>query len=177
VILYPKKSSAFLLLLVCSVFVAVGLWVGSKEGWPAYLCAAFFAVGILAAIIQMLPGSSSLRVDEKGLTIVNLFRASEITWEAVDHFCVVTMAQTGVKVHEMVGINFAPSYDAARLGRQFAKAITGCEGALPDTYGKKADELAAFLNARLREFKNQVGQARQRAVIAGPSSPEIQTSN
>ena len=156
-IFYPKKSSAVLLLLVCSAFVAIGLCVAAKEGWPAYVCASFFGVGIPIAIVQLLPGSSLLQVGAKGLTIVNLFRASEIPWEAIDHFNVVTMMQTGVQIHEMVGINFAPSYDAARLGRRVLRAIAGCEGALPDTYGKRADELAAWLNARLREFKTRSG--------------------
>jgi hypothetical protein len=47
-------------------------------------------------------------------------------------------------------INFAPTYDRAKLGRAVAKVLGKCEGALPGTYGKSAKELAAILNARLQ---------------------------
>ena len=71
-------------------------------------------------------------------------------WSVFDEFFVITLRQTGLKVHEMVGFNFAPTYDRAKLGRTVAKALSQCEGALPDTYGKKAEELAAILNAQLQ---------------------------
>ncbi len=43
--------------------------------------------------------------------------------------------------------NFSPDYPRAKAGRNLSKAIVGYEGALPDTYGLAAGELANQLNA------------------------------
>ena len=148
--LYPRKSRALWLLLACSAFVTIGIWVGLSGEWPGYLGAAFFGLGIPAAVIQLLPGSTFLLINSEGITFANMFRKTSLPWSILDEFFVVTLRQTGVKIHEMVGFNFVPTYDRARLGRAFLKVLGKCEGALPDTYGKKAEELAALLNARLQ---------------------------
>jgi hypothetical protein len=148
--LYPKKSTAVWLLLLCSAFVVAGLFVGKREGWIAYAGAGFFALGIPVAIVQLLPGSSYLRIDAKGITFRNMFRDTSVLWSDVEEFFVVTMTQKGIPVRKMVGLNYVPSYDRMRLGRRLAAAIANCEGALPDTYGKRAEELATLLNSCLQ---------------------------
>lgn len=63
----------------------------------------------------------------------------------------VTQKYEGVRTREIVGFNYVPDYDRARTARTVAKMIGKSEGALPDTYGKTAEELARLLNARLQE--------------------------
>jgi hypothetical protein len=158
-ILYPKKSSAVWLLLGCSAFVVVGIWLGNREGWIGYAGAAFFALGIPVALIQLLPGSSYLQIDETGLTFSNLFRKTSVPWSDVDEFFVVTLKQSGLAVHKMVGFNYVPSYGRQLIGRRIAAAIGKCEGALPDTYGKSAEELALLLNSYLQIAKARSGES------------------
>jgi hypothetical protein len=158
--LYPKRSSAILLLLTCSAFVAIGIWMGTTGKAFGYLCAAFFGLGVPIAVIQLIPGSTFLHIDSNGITFSNLFRKTSMSWSVFQEFYVVTMKQNGLTVRKMVGFNFAPSYDRARAGRAVAKLVADCEGALPDTYGKKAEELAELLNARLGEARSQPGTAR-----------------
>ncbi len=148
--LYPKKSSALWLLLVCLLFVIAGIWMGNSNGWIGYACAVFFGLGIPIALIQLLPGSSYLRLDETGLVIRHLFRDHRVLWQDVDQFFVVGLKQTGITVYKVVGFNFVPSYDRQRIARHFAIAIGKCEGALPETYGMSAEELADKLNSYLR---------------------------
>jgi hypothetical protein len=150
--LYPKKSSAVCLLLICSVFVAGGIWAARSGNWIGYLVASFFGLCLPVALIQLLPGSSYLAIDDTGITVCNLFRKTSIPWSVIGEFHAVTLTHHGLRVHKMVAFNFMPSYDGARLGRRLARLIGGCEGALPDTYGKSAEELAEFLNSCLREF-------------------------
>jgi hypothetical protein len=150
VTLYPKKSSAIWLLLCCLTFVVIGVWMGIKESWIGYACAAFFALGIPIAIIQFLPGSAYLKLDETGLTFCSLYRKTTVPWSVVDDFFVVTLKQSGITVRKMVGFNFVPSYDRQRVGRRIASVIGACEGALPDTYGKKAEELVELLQSYLQ---------------------------
>jgi len=118
-----------------------------------YLIAAFFALGIPAALIQMVPGSGFLRIDASGVTFSNVFRRTFLRWSDIETFYVVTLRSHGIKAHEMVGFEYAPACDRSRTARKLAKFISDCEGALPDTYGKKASDLAELLNARLAEAK------------------------
>ena len=151
--LYPKRSSAVGLFFCCSAFVAVGLWLGFGGEWLGFVCAGFFGLGIPVAVVQLIPGSTFLEIDDVGITYASLFRKTSIPWSAIDDFCVVTMKRTGVKVYEMVGFNFVPAYDRSTTGRSVSKVIAGCEGGLPDTYGMKAAELAAMLTSRLDEVR------------------------
>lgn len=164
VTLRPKRSSAVWLLLGCSLFVAGGVWMGRSEGWIGYLCAAFFALGIPVALVQLLPGSTFLRVSEDGFTFCSLFRSTTYGWHVIDEFTVVEMKQGGLTVHKMVGFNFVASYDRPRIGRRLSRSIAGCEASLPNTYGMKAEELAVFLDTCLQEFGTRQGEP--------PHSPE-----
>jgi hypothetical protein len=159
-IFHPKRSSAIWLLMGCSAFVGIGIWMGVSGEWTGFLFAGLSALGIPVAVIQMMPGSTFLRLDPTGITYSTLFRRASLSWLDVEEFFVVTMTQTGINVREMVGFNFVPTYDRARTARAVAKVIGKCEGALPDTYGRKAEELARILNARLsaaRAHKNGLG--------------------
>lgn len=180
--LHPSKWSAIWLLLGCSGFVALSVWMADRGEWMGTLGAVFFGLGIPVAILQLLPGSTLLRLDASGFTTVSLYRKSFVPWSAVDHFCVLTMRQTGLKVREMVGFDFrvesdgsagratsqegmgtrpgshrqfVPTTDRSKFGRSLARAIAGCEGALPHTYGLCAEELAALLTKWLEESRSR----------------------
>jgi len=157
-VFHPRKSSAVWLLLVCGIFVAVWMWMAQEEGWIGYLCAGFFALGIPIAIVQLIPGSTYLRITEDGFSFANMFRVTTIPWTVIDRFFVVALKQTGMTVRKMVAFDFVPSYDRARLGRRVSSVIAKCEGALPDTYGEKAEDLAEILNRCLSQFKERHGE-------------------
>ncbi len=156
--MYPKKSSAIWLLIGGIAFTAIGIWMGSSKGWIGYLIASFFSLCIPIAVIQLIPGSTFLKLDSNGFTICNLFRKTFVPWSAVQEFFVITMRQTGVNVHEMVGFNFIPSYDKAKIARNIAYAIGEAEGGLPDTYGRKAGELAEIMNSWLIRDRETGGE-------------------
>ena len=40
-----------------------------------------------------------------------------------------------------------------------SRALTGCEAALPDAYGKKPEELAALMNECLEKYRAESGGA------------------
>jgi hypothetical protein len=157
-ILRPSKSSAIWLLIGCALFVVGGIWMAQEKGWIGYLSAGLFALGIPIGIIQLLPGSTYLCINEDRLSFANLFRVTHIPWNVIDHFFVVSMNQTGMTVHKIVGFNFVPSYDRASVGRQISSAIAQCEGALPSTYGSKSEELTDMLNRHLSEFTQKTGE-------------------
>ncbi|MCI0352484.1 MAG: hypothetical protein L0Z53_23955 [Acidobacteriales bacterium] len=151
--LRPSLRKNLGLLVLCSLFVAGGIWMGKSGEWPGYLIAGFFGLGIPVAILNSLPGASYLIIERDGLTMCNLFRKNRTLWEDVDEFFVVKMKQNGLTTHTMVGFNYSPSYDRTRTARKVAKFLSQCEGALPDTYGQKPQEFADYLNYRLAQSR------------------------
>jgi len=153
--LYPKRSSTIWLMLGSASFVAAGIWIARSGKSMGYVGAAFFGLTFLVAVIQLIPGSAFLLIDSSGITFSSLFRKTSLSWSVFQELFVVRMSQNGLKVVDMIGFNFVPTYDRSRAGRAIATTLTGCEGALPDTYGMKAEELARLLNDRLREARAQ----------------------
>ena len=151
--LYPKRSQAIGLFFLCGIFVATGIWMGITGDWVGYLITGFFGLGVVVFIIQLIPGSAYLRLDPEGFTFCSLYRRKTLPWSVIDRFYVVAMRQTGLKVHEMVGFNFVSSYDGSQLGRQISSAVAECEGGLPNTYGKSAEELTCLMNEGMRRWR------------------------
>lgn len=140
---YPKKTKMLLMFLVCAVFVAGGILMirdGQKMGW---LCAGFFGLGIPIFLIQLYPRSSFLTVSEEGIEFCSLFRRHKLRWSDISEFGTYTIRHHGLPVSKMVGFNYSAGSSKARL---VSKALAGFEGALPDTYGFRAEELAQILS-------------------------------
>ena len=127
---------------------------GERMGW---FCGGFFALGIPIFLLQLHPRCSFLTVSDEGLEISSLFRRSTTRWKDIAEFGVYTLRQHGLPVSKQVGINYVPGYEQLSKARAVAKALTGFEGALPDTYGYRAEELAQLLariHAQNLEKKN-----------------------
>jgi hypothetical protein len=155
-VLRPGRVKSLLMLGVSLTFVAVGLlgllWpradgaAEEEERWAMWACVVFFGLGVIVCVLQFLPRSSFLRLGPEGFTIRALYRERTYRWEDVDTFGV-----TQVSFNKMVGFNFAPHFDRAARLRRVNKAIAFFEGALPDTYGMKAEDLADLMN----EYKHR----------------------
>jgi hypothetical protein len=140
-ILRPKRLKTFGWLALSAGFTAGGAWMilsGEPIGWfPALffgLCAVVFGV-------ILLPNSAYLRVSQDGFTVCSLFRAQSYRWSDVGPF---TVGRIGP--NRMVVFNFSDQYRAAPRARKLASALTGYEGALPDSYGMSLEDLASLLN-------------------------------
>ena len=155
--LYPKRSQTIGLFSLCSIFVAIGIWMGVTGEWIGYPIAGFFGLGVVVFILQLIPGSAYLYLDPEGFTYCSLYRSKTVPWSIIDGFHVVAMKQTGLKVHEMVGFNFVSSYDSSQLDRQISSTVAECEGGLPNTYGKSAEELTCLINEHLQRWRESNG--------------------
>ena len=150
VILRHGRVRALFIVFICVVAVA-GLWsirdeAGRATIWVAIIL--FSGFGIFAGILRLLPGASYLRLDQTGLTYCAAFFPVRVAWDDVAEFGVV--AKDAGHAYATVGFNFVPSYTENVAGRELAKSVNGWEGALPGTYGRRAEELADLMNERLR---------------------------
>jgi hypothetical protein len=155
VILYPKRTSAVWLFLCSAAFVAGGILLLDTRPLIGFVSIAFFGLGLPLAVAQVLPGSTYLEIDHSGFTFCSLYRRTTVPWSVINEFRVVTLRHMGMKTHQMVGFNFVDSYDKHPVGRRISRMMGGCESALPDTYGKKAEVLASLMNNCLERSREQ----------------------
>lgn len=152
---YPKRTQAILLLLVSSAFVAAGIFIVVEGDWKGLICAGFFGLCALVGAVQLLPGSAFLKLTSEGLEYASLFRNHRIPWTAITEIGVCHIRASGLVVRKMVGFNFDPAFTVG--ARALSQSLSGFEGALPDTYGMKAEDLAKLLIAVQRQTQPAAG--------------------
>ena len=155
-VLHPRKLKWVLVLLGSAAFVAIGVALGRdpdvQPRFMVYLTIGFFGLCGLAALLQLIPGSSYLRLAPEGLTIRTMWRDTFYRWSDIERFGVggfATRHGPFRQRHRMIGIDFVPGYQHGGIARQLMRVssgIAGFQGALPDNYGRDYEELAAYLN-------------------------------
>ena len=130
-------------LATCVLFVVTSgalLWAGEAPFW-SILGLGFFGAGSIVAAVQLLPRAGELRLDQDGFTIRSLFRTQALCWRDVTApFRVVK-----IRSQKMVGFDLAGA-DGTRYLAELSKSVAGVHAGLPDTYGLRAEDLAALMN-------------------------------
>ena len=111
---------------------------GETAGWLPFI---FFGLGILVSIVMMLPGASYIRLYAEGCEVCSLFKKRRVRWGDIGPLSVSTISK-----NKMVVFDYSPNYTDHVSSRQLAKNMTGFEGALHDTFGMSAEELAGVMN-------------------------------
>lgn len=144
----PLKMLA--LLLVSLAFVCIGLLMLHDQPIMGASSIAFFGLGVLVAVVSLLPGSSYLELNRDGFVVSTLYRKSFISWAQVKEFQTYRMQHS-----ERVGWTYAPMAGVASVGRRLSTTLAGVEGGLPDNYGMKAEELAGLMNAQIQAHRDR----------------------
>lgn len=155
--LRPRKGKWGLVLLGSGAFVAGGIWmVRHPDSWSTAFCGyagiLFFGLGVVVAIIQLIPNSSFLWLGPDGMTVCTMWRSHFYRWSDIERFGVAEFTVNSRR-RRLVGMDFSASYphrNKAKAMKEISRNLSGFEGALPDNYGWDYAELAAHLN-RLRE--------------------------
>ena len=143
---YPSKYRRLRLLIVSFVFALIGFLMIRDEVFMGWFVLISFGIGCLISIVLLLPNSSYLRISNKGFEVCSLFRGKFFGWDEVDRFNVQYIG-----LNKLVVFNYSSNHAEFKAAKKVAKILAVFEGALPDTYGKKAEELAMLLN----EWKNK----------------------
>ena len=139
--LQPSRTRKLLLLMGAIAFVAAGVYLLPASQPEAYWAIGFFGLCVVVIAVNLLPGSSYLLLEQSGFTVCNLFRKTFYSWSDVAEFLPVAMG-----TRTMVGLRFNERYKDHAVGRKLARYLAGADGALPDTYGEKAEDLVSLLN-------------------------------
>jgi hypothetical protein len=139
--LRPNRLRYLLFMTSSAGFVAGGALMvreGDPMGWAGIL---FFGAGVIVFCVLLLPGSAYLKLDPAGFTVCSLFRAHSTRWYEVNSF---EVGRIGGR--KLVVFNFSNLHRGQGFARKLSSAIGGYEGALPETYGLSAEDLAAMMN-------------------------------
>lgn len=152
-VLYPSRSKSVAFLVVSVLFVLGGIWLRDDGPVVAWLTIAFFGLGAAVFSANLLPGSSYLKLTSEGFEQRVLFRTHNEDWINIQHF---EAYRNPTSSSRLVGFVYDPNYaSTARgaAGRKISRSMVGLDGALPDTYGMSADELAELMNDWLESSK------------------------
>lgn len=140
-----SKLRPFVLAIGSSAIVAIGLSMvreGHSSGWYTV---AFFGLGVLVAVLQLIPGANRMTIDPSGVVARVMFRSITLRWSEVDSFYVAKI-RSKYSASSLIGINYSKSYRGLMSGRRFAKGLTGIEAALPSAFAMSPERLCELLN-------------------------------
>lgn len=141
--LRTTRKSMLVLLAGCAAFVAAGFVAVPTDPFMAYSGIVFFGLGVVIALLHLLPNSSYLELEERGFTTCTMFRKHFVPWQDIAEFFPISLDH---RAKPMVAWRYAPGYTRHATARKLVTALAGAEAALPDTYGRSAAELAELLN-------------------------------
>ena len=131
------------ILSLCALFVWGGFLLLSDgdNKLAAWICFLLFGVvGVPVSLFQLIrPGR--LTLDEKGFEQVMMGRSLKCNWHDVSDFGVMRVSRNKF-------VSFSQAKDEGKVMANLSKTITGNHsGALGDTFGMKAKDLAELMNA------------------------------
>ncbi|TMC96471.1 MAG: hypothetical protein E6J05_14190 [Chloroflexi bacterium] len=153
-LLRPSKRKWILLLVVFIAFVATGVWminvggpvprapIGDARFW-GWVSVIFFGLGIPLSFIQLFSSSMYLSLTPERFTMGTLWGTRTIRWSDVTSFTAEQVAYRS----KMVKFDYVPANSEHSSMRAVARSLSGHDAGLPDTYGMKAEDLAALMNA------------------------------
>ena len=139
--LRPSPWKHLGLLAICAGFVAIALFIEPARSFISWFTAIFFGLGVLIALVTLIPGSSYLRLEADRMSVRTLYRTWHVRWADVTEFFVASVGG-----RNMVCWNYTRESPQQVRGRAVSRAIAGVEAGLPDRYGRSAAELAHLLN-------------------------------
>ena len=115
-----------------------------------------FGAGIVIAVLQLLPGSASLRIAPEGLLARGPIRSGSWSWNEVEHFSAYDVDQYGTT--KQVGFDLRGlTPDRQGVWKTIGRGMTGVDAALPDTYGMRAEDLATLLEEARERYATEHG--------------------
>lgn len=163
-VLTPRPWKWLRVLVTCFLFVVGGWFMAHHASEPfkravGWSCVVFFGLGVLVAVIQLIPGTARVVVTSQGVYIKTFLRNQFYAWSDIERFGVAEWTQWHGPFrqrHRLVGILFVDgSPHLSRHARMlaFSTALVGYHAALPDNYGFKHQDLADRLNQLLASHR------------------------
>ena len=140
-VLRPSKLRWAALLAGSVAFCAGGVLMVSSGEATGWLVLVFFGLCGVVSMTMLFSKNNYLVLAPAGFTIHSVFRQTTISWSNVESFGTYRLRGSST-----VMFLYSPDFPRSRALRGLNRAVTGYDGGLPDTYGLRADQLAALIN-------------------------------
>jgi hypothetical protein len=158
--LYPSRIKWVLTFLASMAFVAAGVFIfrhsrSARDEILAALTMCFFGLGMILSVLQLVPGSSYLRLDPEGILIRACWRQRKFRWGDLGDFGVFRPNRL-LPFQRLVGFRFSEAYVGSKVEEKLRKvnlSICKWEGSLPENYGYSTEKLASLI----KEFRDEYG--------------------
>src|SRR5882672_6482464 len=153
---YGRKTLAFaaasLILTALFAWIIIDSPAGTDISF-AYFLGAIFGLSALLGIAILLPGSTFVRADTRGIEVRFFWiRAFSLEWPDIER---VTFETIGENVVRIVLTPRGQSKNRRSLFQQITRGSLGNERGLPDVFSIPSAELARLLN----DMRNRYGHA------------------
>lgn len=153
----PQRRLVFLLVSIVIFGICIAFVALQREyGWFETLILWIAVAGCVAAMpvfLMMILRGSTLELDAQALEIFQGMKRTRIAWRDLSEFSVADAGRFRLAQHWMVMFDETGTRDSMLGG--FNRGLLGKSGALPDTYGMDAFDLARLLN----EWRDRALQA------------------
>ena len=137
--LRPSHRKAVMMFLGSGIFLIGAISKASEGSLFGYIASVVFGLGLVFSVLLFIPNQAFLRLEAESFTFRNLFRTQTVRWATIRDFSVISVGST-----RMVAWNLV-TRPATGSERATAKLLSVCVTTLPDTYGKKPQELADLM--------------------------------
>ena len=142
--LYPSKIKWVLILLVCFIFITMGIsLIGdhNAETLLGLFVCVMSGFGILISVLTLWPDSSWLKLGPDGIRNKIMFRKFHYHWSDINRFGITTVQYgVGLSKSKTEFVSFWMNHD------DDMRSLSEC-------YGKKTDELVEILES----YRNRYG--------------------
>ena len=155
-VLRPSRSKAWFRFFVLLSVTGVYIWLTVRYSDCFLLwLAALVGVGwTLKTLARALDRSACLRLTPRGFAVHERWSVLAFSWDEIKVFEVGNRGRN-------VLFNYAGSGETASGARRMAHLLAGGDGALPDTYGMRAEELASLMESWRQRFSSSLNPDQQ----------------
>ena len=143
--LFPDKLMPIFVLCFSTFFLLAGLnlaFQGVLQGW--YLVS-LFGLAIVASGSAVLPGSSFLEIDGRGLKIVSRYRETFYAWSQIERIGIFEIG-----IVKRIGIDLNDSFKGPQRVPEYMKSASGYHVTLPHVTAMELENLLEVL-LKIRE--------------------------
>ena len=151
--LHTNRFSKVCLIIFFSLISYIGIKILLNDEVAGCFVLIFGLIGIFVFLIQMLPGASYLKLDDKGFECKTIYRSKYVNWEDVEIFFPFGVARffTFPAINDQtVAWKLKKKSCSKRTYR-----ILGADDCLPENYGLNVNDLVEILNReRIKHSKH-----------------------
>lgn len=136
----PNRRRAAVLLLVCAVFVALGVGMRTEQPVAAWCCIVLFGLGLVLAVLRSTTRLFALELTPEGLVMVTFGRRHTTRWTDVLAFDEARLGRRRV-----IAVTYRPASPVGARMRAVSRAVAGMEGMVANDWDAPLDEVLAAL--------------------------------